>query len=136
MAAPPPQPGHLTGSAASSTEATFAVAGEDHTLGNALVGALNAQPQVAFAGYTVPHPADDVVHVRVQTTPEGGRTAAEALKVAAGGACRPVGSVASAVACVLTLARSSCADVVAQCDVIQATFDAALQAFRSGEAAR
>ena len=91
MAAPPPQPGHLTGSAASSTEATFAVAGEDHTLGNALVGALNAQPQVAFAGYTVPHPADDVVHVRVQTTPEGGRTAAEALKVAAGGACRPVG---------------------------------------------
>lgn len=45
-------------------------------------------------------------------------------------------SVVSAVACVLTLARSSCADVVAQCDVIQATFDAALQAFRSGEAAR
>ena len=86
MAAQPAQPG-LAAGAASSTEATFAIAGEDHTLGNALVGALNAQPQVAFAGYTVPHPADDVVHVRVQTTREGGRTAAEALKVAAGGAC-------------------------------------------------
>ena len=133
MAAQPAQPG-LAAGAAASTEATFAIAGEDHTLGNALVGALNAQPQVAFAGYTVPHPADDVVHVRVQTTREGGRTAAEALKVAAGGAC-VLACELCGLGCSPALCRSSCPDVVAQCDVIQATFDAALEAFRSRDAA-
>jgi DNA-directed RNA polymerases I and III subunit RPAC2 len=65
---------------------TFAIAGEDHTLGNALAVALNRLPAVTFAGYTVPHPAEPVVHVRVQTSPESGVTAPQALKQAAAGA--------------------------------------------------
>jgi len=34
-----------------ASEATFALAGEDHTLGNALRYMLNKNPEVVFAGY-------------------------------------------------------------------------------------
>ena len=71
---------------ASGSEATFALAGEDHTLGNALRYMLNRQPVVAFAGYSVPHPSDDLVNVRVQTT--GAVTATQALRDAVTGAWR------------------------------------------------
>ena len=73
------------GSAGSATgsEATFALAGEDHTLGNALRYMLNRQPAVAFAGYSVPHPSDDLVNVRVQTT--GAVSATQALRDAVTG---------------------------------------------------
>ena len=50
------------------TQATYSLAGEDHTLGNALRFMLNKNPHVAFAGYSVPHPADELVNVRVQTS--------------------------------------------------------------------
>ena len=72
------------GGAPASSEATFALAGEDHTLGNALRYMLNRQPGVAFAGYSVPHPSDDLVNVRVQTT--GGVSATQALRDAVTGA--------------------------------------------------
>ena len=71
---------------AAGSEATFALAGEDHTLGNALRYMLNRQPVVAFAGYSVPHPSDDLVNVRVQTT--GTVTATQALRDAVTGAWR------------------------------------------------
>lgn len=45
---------------------TFAIANEDHTLGNALRHVLIQNAKVSFAGYSVPHPSDPVVHVRVQ----------------------------------------------------------------------
>jgi DNA-directed RNA polymerase I and III subunit RPAC2 len=46
---------------------TFAIGNEDHTLGNALRHVLIQNAKVGFAGYSVPHPADPVVHIRVQT---------------------------------------------------------------------
>jgi len=50
--------------------ATFAVEGEDHALANALRFFLNKDPRVSFAGYSMPHPTEEVVNVRVQTTGE------------------------------------------------------------------
>jgi DNA-directed RNA polymerase I and III subunit RPAC2 len=45
---------------------TFAIGNEDHTLGNALRHVLVQNAKVGFAGYSVPHPSDPVVHIRVQ----------------------------------------------------------------------
>uniref|UniRef100_A0A6U4ASV4 DNA-directed RNA polymerase RBP11-like dimerisation domain-containing protein n=1 Tax=Ditylum brightwellii TaxID=49249 RepID=A0A6U4ASV4_9STRA len=47
---------------------TFAIGDEDHTIGNSLrhVMMQNAD-NVEFAGYSVPHPSEPVVHIRVQT---------------------------------------------------------------------
>mmetsp|Transcript_28493 Transcript_28493/g.93092 ORF Transcript_28493/g.93092 Transcript_28493/m.93092 type:complete len:102 (-) Transcript_28493:77-382(-) len=59
-----------------SQEATFALEGEDHTLGNALRWMLNKNPHVALAAFSVPHPSDEVVNVRVQTTGEISATTA------------------------------------------------------------
>ena len=52
------------------TARTFCLGREDHTLGNALRHVLLASdPQnVEFAGYSVPHPSEPVVQIRVQTT--------------------------------------------------------------------
>lgn len=46
---------------------TFAIGNEDHTIGNALRHVLIQNSKVEFAGYSVPHPAEPVVHIRVQT---------------------------------------------------------------------
>ena len=48
--------------------ATFVIAREDHTVGNALRGALAADPDVVFSGYRIPHPLEHVMHVRVATS--------------------------------------------------------------------
>jgi DNA-directed RNA polymerase I and III subunit RPAC2 len=50
---------------------TIVLGDEDHTLGNALRHVLLASDaNVTFAGYSVPHPSEPVVHIRVQTTPQ------------------------------------------------------------------
>jgi len=59
---------------------TFALEDEDHTLANALRFMLNKNPHVEFCGYSIPHPTDAVVNLRVQTT--GEITAQEALREA------------------------------------------------------
>lgn len=41
---------------------------EDHTLANSARFVLNQDPRVAFCGYSIPHPADRKVNIRVQTT--------------------------------------------------------------------
>lgn len=46
---------------------TFAIGDEDHTLGNALRHVLIQNSRIGFAGYSVPHPSEPVVHIRVQT---------------------------------------------------------------------
>eukprot|EP00775_Hariotina_reticulata_P011633 gene11634-biopygen13502 len=56
---------------------TFSVVEEDHTLANTLRFFLNKNPQVTFCGYSIPHPSEDAVNIRVQTT--GELTAAQAL---------------------------------------------------------
>ena len=45
---------------------TFAIGNEDHTLGNCLRHVLVQNAKVGFAGYSVPHPAEPIVHIRVQ----------------------------------------------------------------------
>lgn len=52
-----------------STEnsATFLLNGEDHTLGNALRYVLMRHKQTIFCGYSMPHPSEAVVNIRLQT---------------------------------------------------------------------
>uniref|UniRef100_A0ACD5X4C7 Uncharacterized protein n=1 Tax=Avena sativa TaxID=4498 RepID=A0ACD5X4C7_AVESA len=56
------------GSVADSTASTFSIMEEDHTLANSVRFVLNQDPRVAFCGYSIPHPADKKVNIRVQTT--------------------------------------------------------------------
>jgi DNA-directed RNA polymerase I and III subunit RPAC2 len=60
------------------SQRTFCLGDEDHTLGNALRHVLMQDPNVTFAGYSVPHPSEPVVQIRVQTN--GASTAIETLK--------------------------------------------------------
>ncbi|KAL2610407.1 hypothetical protein R1flu_028980 [Riccia fluitans] len=53
---------------------TFALTEEDHTLGNSLRYILNKDPRVSFVGYTIPHPAEERVHLRIQTTGPSARS--------------------------------------------------------------
>jgi DNA-directed RNA polymerase I and III subunit RPAC2 len=46
---------------------TFIFHQENHTLGNSLRHMLLMNPRVVFAGYTIPHPAEDQMHLRIQT---------------------------------------------------------------------
>lgn len=64
--------------AESENGVTFALEDEDHTLANALRFFLNKNPHVSFCGYSIPHPAEALVNIRVQTT--GEITATEALR--------------------------------------------------------
>lgn len=47
--------------------ATFTLYHEDHTIGNTLRYILNKNPSVAFVGYTVPHPSEPKMNIRLQT---------------------------------------------------------------------
>lgn len=64
-----------------ATARTFCIGDEDHTIGNAVRHVLMQNRNVEFAGYSVPHPADPVVQIRVQTATTT-TTAAAALKQA------------------------------------------------------
>ena len=46
---------------------TFVLHNEDHTLGNALRHCLMQRENVTFCGYSVPHPLEAKMHLRVQT---------------------------------------------------------------------
>lgn len=50
------------------TSCTFVVNKEDHTLGNALRYVLMRNPSTAFCGYSMPHPSESLVNIRLQTT--------------------------------------------------------------------
>ncbi|XP_030767818.1 probable DNA-directed RNA polymerases I and III subunit RPAC2 [Sitophilus oryzae] len=45
---------------------TFVFQGEGHTLGNALRCIISNYSDVQFCGYSVPHPAENKMHVRIQ----------------------------------------------------------------------
>ena len=47
--------------------ATFTLHNEDHTMGNTLRYMLNKMPEVSFVGYSVPHPAEAKMNLRIQT---------------------------------------------------------------------
>jgi len=63
-------PSGQAGGAASASAAsqTFRLGDEDHTLGNALRHVLMQDSQVDFAAYSVPHPSEPAVQIRVQTS--------------------------------------------------------------------
>ena len=50
--------------------ALFVLHEEDHTMGNALRYTLAKNKNVDFVGYSVPHPSDPLVNIRVQTRNE------------------------------------------------------------------
>ncbi len=51
----------------SDCSATFIFGNEDHTLGNALRHLLIVRPETDFCGYSVPHPYEPKMHIRLQT---------------------------------------------------------------------
>lgn len=60
------------------TSASFQIANEDHTLGNVLRYIIMKNPEVEFCGYSIPHPSEDFLNIRIQTY--GDITAVDALK--------------------------------------------------------
>ncbi|XP_076920329.1 uncharacterized protein LOC143581422 [Bidens hawaiensis] len=65
------------GSYADQSNSTFTLPNEDHTLANALRFTLNQDPRVTVCGYSIPHPSEERVNIRVQTT---GDPAKEVIK--------------------------------------------------------
>ncbi|XP_008812467.2 DNA-directed RNA polymerases I and III subunit RPAC2 [Phoenix dactylifera] len=65
------------GSLTDLSSSTFSLMDEDHTLANSVRFTLNQDPRVAFCGYSIPHPSDNKVNIRVQTT---GDSAKDVLK--------------------------------------------------------
>ncbi|RHZ45773.1 DNA-directed RNA polymerase core subunit RPC19 [Aspergillus thermomutatus] len=63
---------------ATETAASFQFEGEGHTLGNALRYAIMKNPEVEFCGYTIPHPSEAKMNLRIQTYDT--TTAVEALE--------------------------------------------------------
>ncbi|KAM3451783.1 hypothetical protein MY3296_005063 [Beauveria thailandica] len=59
------------------TAASFEFLEEGHTMGNALRYIIMKNPDVEFCAYTLPHPSEDKMNIRIQTY-EG--TAIDALK--------------------------------------------------------
>ncbi|EIE22071.1 RBP11-like subunits of RNA polymerase [Coccomyxa subellipsoidea C-169] len=70
----------MTVATGADTGVTFALEDEDHTLANSLRHLLNRNPHVSFVGYSIPHPSEKVVNLRIQTT--GEISAVEALRQA------------------------------------------------------
>ncbi|KAF2114749.1 DNA-directed RNA polymerase I and III 14 KDA polypeptide [Lophiotrema nucula] len=54
-------------SGATDTAASFQFDGEDHTLGNALRYIIMKNPDVEFCGYSIPHPSENKMNLRIQT---------------------------------------------------------------------
>jgi len=59
--------------------ATFIFGNEDHTLGNCLRHILMQRTETDFCGYSVPHPYEPKMNLRLQTT-DGEAPALESLK--------------------------------------------------------
>lgn len=65
-----------------TTSRTFCIGDEDHTLGNSLRHVLMQNHAVGFCGYSVPHPSEPIMQVRVQTiVPPGRKEAPSAIQV-------------------------------------------------------
>ncbi|KAI9485373.1 MAG: DNA-directed RNA polymerase [Benjaminiella poitrasii] len=68
----------IIGNHADATAITFCFKDEDHTLGNSLRHIINKNSEVDFCGYSIPHPSEAKMNVRIQTTDR--TNAIEALK--------------------------------------------------------
>ncbi|KAK1433207.1 hypothetical protein QVD17_10115 [Tagetes erecta] len=93
------------GSYQDQSASTFTLPDEDHTLANALRFTLNQDPRVTVCGYSIPHPSEARVNIRVQTT---GDPANEVLK-------------------------DSCQDLMLLCQHVRSTFDQAVADFKNNK---
>jgi len=50
--------------------ASFEITDEDHTLGNALRYMIMKNPKVELCGYSIPHPSENHLNLRIQIYPE------------------------------------------------------------------
>ncbi|ODV85941.1 hypothetical protein CANARDRAFT_197804 [[Candida] arabinofermentans NRRL YB-2248] len=57
----------LPGSSDDGSAASFQIVDEDHTLGNALRYIIMKNPDVEFCGYSIPHPSESKLNIRIQT---------------------------------------------------------------------
>ncbi|RMJ24615.1 hypothetical protein PHISP_04534 [Aspergillus sp. HF37] len=89
------------------TAASFQFDNEGHTLGNALRFAIMKNPNVEFCGYTIPHPSEHKMNLRIQTYEN--TTAFEALE-------------------------KGFNDLMDLCDVVSDKFASARDAFNAAEA--
>ncbi|CAL9011777.1 hypothetical protein GBA52_010346 [Prunus armeniaca] len=90
------------GSLSDPSQSTFSLIDEDHTFANAIRFTLNQDPRTKFCGYSIPHPSDNRVNIRVQTT---GAAAKEVFKDAS-------------------------QDLMVVCQHVRSTFDKAVVDFR------
>ena len=49
---------------------SYSFKNEDHTLGNILRYMIMKDPNTLFCGYSIPHPSEDLMNIRVQTKEE------------------------------------------------------------------
>lgn len=68
----------LPGMTSDGSAASFKIKDEDHTLGNTLKYMIMKNPEVEFCGYSIPHPNDNFMNLRIQTY--GDITAIQALQ--------------------------------------------------------
>ncbi|TFK46783.1 RBP11-like subunits of RNA polymerase [Heliocybe sulcata] len=66
MAEPIPKIRILKGAAPDLSAATYQIHNESHTIGNALRWMIMKNPKVEFCGYSLPHPSENHIHVRIQ----------------------------------------------------------------------
>lgn len=57
----------LPGATRDGFAASFQIIDEDHTLGNALRYMIMKNPEVEFCGYSIPHPSENKLNLRIQT---------------------------------------------------------------------
>ncbi|XP_039014150.1 DNA-directed RNA polymerases I and III subunit RPAC2-like [Hibiscus syriacus] len=96
------------GSFTDNSAATFSLTDEDHTLANSVRFTLNQDPRVTFSGYSIPHPSQARINIRVQTT---GEAASEVLK-------------------------DACQDLMLMCRHVRSTFDKAVEDFKASNAVK
>ncbi|KAI0935121.1 hypothetical protein AcV7_004015 [Taiwanofungus camphoratus] len=56
----------LKGAESDLSAATYQIHDESHTIGNALRWMIMKNPKVEFCGYSVPHPSENHIHMRIQ----------------------------------------------------------------------
>ncbi|KAG9313376.1 DNA-directed RNA polymerase [Chiua virens] len=56
----------MKGASPDLSAATYQIFDESHTMGNALRWMLMKNPKVEFCGYSVPHPSENLIQLRVQ----------------------------------------------------------------------
>ncbi|KZT02984.1 RBP11-like subunits of RNA polymerase [Laetiporus sulphureus 93-53] len=66
MSDPTPKIRILKGAEPDLSAATYQIHDESHTIGNALRWMLMKNPKVEFCGYSVPHPSENHIHLRIQ----------------------------------------------------------------------